>query len=524
MAADGGRVRRAQAAQACMICKNRKKKCNKSLPSCGYCTRKDLDCVYVQVPNGKNHAPSAIENGCSPLVRGARPPMNVHSRMVLSAKLPSDQTTDEVDQLSCPFAILSKTRSLTVDCQVYLEVHGIIRGTRQFVDDISARYFQGFHPHLPIISRTRFYDNLITLGAAPAADFSILLLTICLITYAPALGYRPGDGATPSIEQQSLYLTARSLFAQVQVSCSSSVPLIQASLLLAVYEYTNGRPDDAFVTIASSARMAYAARIYTGESHQTHLAHTIRHNEDRELLLQAEEAANTWWGIIICERTFFCEEAVSDQPLVTIFPGGDSQLPIEPQVLDQLDVLDPQSLPKIPLSCLTSPKVGGFGRTAQAACLLDQVLKGFDIPEINSRLLLLDRLDTNIQAFLSLVIPQCPGQAGVFCAAINIAIRSPAPQIVRANFKPLEDWHKQSQQALDTVTKMVLDIAETLVTSSPANQGTQTIDGMPPIHIRSSAQRQDVGWLGSAEDVLRMSLDRYFQRWSVSVSAGWTCV
>ena len=116
--------------------------------------------------------------------------------------------------------------------------------------------------------------------------------------------------------------------------------------------------------------------------------------------------------------------AVSDQPLVTIFPGADAQLPIEPQVLDQLDILDPQSLPNVPLSCLTSPKVGGFGRTAQAACLLDQILKGFHIPDIDSRLLLLDRLDTNIQAFLSLVIPQCPGQAGVFCAAINIAIRS----------------------------------------------------------------------------------------------------
>lgn len=42
--------------------------------------------------------------------------MNVRSRMVLSAKLPSDQTTAEVDQLSCPFAILSIAWSLTVDC------------------------------------------------------------------------------------------------------------------------------------------------------------------------------------------------------------------------------------------------------------------------------------------------------------------------------------------------------------------------------------------------------------------------
>jgi hypothetical protein len=115
---------------------------------------------------------------------------------------------------------------------------------------------------------------------------------------------------------------------------------------------------------------------------------------------------------------------VSDQPLVTIFPGEDARLPIEPQVLDQLDILGPESLPNISVSCLTSEKVGGFSRTAQAACLLDQVLKGFDIPDIASRLLQLDRLDTNIQAFLSSVMPQCQGQSGVFCAAMNIAIRS----------------------------------------------------------------------------------------------------
>jgi len=185
---------------------------------------------------------------------------------------------------------------------VYLEVHGIIRATGQFVDDISARYFQAFHRHLPVISRTRFYNSLITLGAAPAADFSVLLLTICLITHAPALGYQSGHGATRSVEQQSLYLTARSLFAQVQVSCSPSVRLIQAGLLLAVYEYTHGRPDDAFVTIASSARMAYAARIHARDRHQTQMTDTAGHNADTDLLLQAEEAANTWWGIVICER------------------------------------------------------------------------------------------------------------------------------------------------------------------------------------------------------------------------------
>lgn len=170
------------------------------------------------------------------------------------------------------------------------------------MDDICARYFQGFHPYLPIICRTRFNNNLISLGAAPSADFSVLLLTICLITHAPALGYQSGHGAARSTEQQSLYLTARSLFAQVQVSCSPSVFLIQAGLLLALYEYRHSRPDDAFVTIAGIARMAYATRINVCDRHQTQMTHISGENGDIDLLLQGEEAANTWWGIVVYER------------------------------------------------------------------------------------------------------------------------------------------------------------------------------------------------------------------------------
>ncbi|KAF2491658.1 hypothetical protein BU16DRAFT_565360 [Lophium mytilinum] len=525
MAADGGRLRTARATQACVMCKTRKKKCNKSLPSCGYCIQKELDCVYALIPRSRNHATPTVNNHYAALSSGTRQRLKiVSSDTILSSNLLSNQTTDEVPE-----------------SQVYSEVHGIIRATGQFVDDISARYFQDFHRHLPIISRIRFYNNLITLGVTPAADFSVLLLTICLITHAPALGYQPKHDVNQSVKQQSLYLPAKSLFAQVQVSCSSSIPLIQAGLLLAIYEYTHGRAEDAFVTIAGSARMAYAARIHARDNYQTQMTPAASHNTNGDILLQAEEAANTWWGIVIYERAFFSEAAVLDQPLVARFPGRDPRLPIESHVLDQLDILEPESLPNIPVSCLTSLKVGGFGRTAQATCLLDQVLKGFDTADIDSRLLLLDRLDTNIQAFLSLVMSQAQGQSGVLsCAAINIAIRALFtlhwhilnldPQAVRANFIPLEEWYKRSLGVLDTATKMVVEIAETLVAASPANTATQPIDAMPPMypyiaraalrHIHSSTRSEGVDCMSSAEDVLQTSLDRYFQRWGVS--DGWT--
>lgn len=309
------------------------------------------------------------------------------------------------------------------------------------MDDISARYFQWYHHHLPVISRTRFYNNLITLGSVPAADFSVLLLSICLITYTPALGCQSSHDETPAVELQSLYLTAKSLFAQVQASCAPSVSLIQAGLLVALYEYTHCQSDNAFVTLTSIARMAYAARIHLHDSNRAPTMGIADHNEKIDHILEIEEAANTWWGIVICERyvlkvydmdkskpdlyrTFFCELVVFDQPLITTFPGGDARLPVEPQVLNKLDMTESEAPPNIAVSCLTSTKIRGFGRTAQATCLLDKVLKSFDNPDIDSKLLYLDRLDASLQEFLAVVMPQCASKAGVFCSAVNIAIRS----------------------------------------------------------------------------------------------------
>lgn len=178
---------------------------------------------------------------------------------------------------------------------IHLEVQNIVRSTGEFVDDLTARYFRNFHVHLPIISRRRFQDNLIaSTGAPPSADSSVLLLTICLIAYLPnpELSLQQ-HGDTPVMGRQSLYLATKALLAQLQGSLQPSVALIQACLLLATYEYANGRPEVALVTIAGCARMAYAARI-----------HNIRHHDNinGDSRLEVEEARNTWWGIVVFER------------------------------------------------------------------------------------------------------------------------------------------------------------------------------------------------------------------------------
>ncbi|KAF5857549.1 hypothetical protein ETB97_005652 [Aspergillus alliaceus] len=231
---------------------------------------------------------------------------------------------------------------------VHLEVQKIIRSTGKFVDDLTARYFRDFHGHLPIISRTRFQSNLIATGASPSADSSVLLLTICLIAYLPSSDRPPREGDKPNIGRQSLYLATKALLAQVQGYLQQpSIRLIQASLLLATYEYANGRPEVALVTIAGCARMAYAARIHNSR----------RHNMDGGSRLEVEEAGNTWWGIVISERVFICDAGDFGPPMATILPSGDTRLPIDRDILDREDLLSPDSIPDIPVSCLTSTSV-----------------------------------------------------------------------------------------------------------------------------------------------------------------------
>lgn len=172
---------------------------------------------------------------------------------------------------------------------MYLQTLQIIRTTGQFVDDITARYFRGIHSFIPIISRPRFHDQLVKYGAPPPVSFSILLLSMCLITYHPELVQRVPE----PIDMATLYVTTKTLFAQVQASFTPTLHLIQASTIIAAYEYATGKFDDAFTTIGLCARIGYASRLHLTSPES---------GMDRSAQLQAEEEGNTWWGIVACER------------------------------------------------------------------------------------------------------------------------------------------------------------------------------------------------------------------------------
>ncbi|KAL5342700.1 hypothetical protein BJX70DRAFT_409687 [Aspergillus crustosus] len=190
----------------CRICKARKKKCDKALPHCGYCTRKGIQCQYQEQP--------------------VSPPI----------QLPGNASSTNESTLSH-------------------QAQHLIQCTGQYFDEVSVRYFSSTHHFMPIIARTRFHNQLISFGAQPQTDFAMLLLSMSLLTYSPS---SDKSGQT-ALKVSDLYLAAKILLCQAQTLCTPSLNLVQAGVLFAVLEYARGEPEQALMTISVYARMAYAA-------------------------------------------------------------------------------------------------------------------------------------------------------------------------------------------------------------------------------------------------------------------------
>ncbi|KAL5046500.1 hypothetical protein BDW71DRAFT_64130 [Aspergillus fruticulosus] len=443
------------APKVCSTCRSRKKRCDKALPCCGYCAAKGLQCQY------------------------------------------QDERPFGLDLVPTPS--LFETSS-TVEATVCREVQRIISFTGQYLDEVSVRYFQSIQWYLPIISRQRFHAHLLSFGTDPRADFSVLLLSMYMLTYSPDPDRPDGRHVDPS----TLYLAAKSLFSQAQTIGRPSLNLIQAGILIAVYEYWRGELDRGFVSIGGCARMAYAA----GLKRPTSLPSM---NND---VYPDEEDGSTWWGICMCERIGLCDISVFDQPMLSVMPTE----------VDAFSSRENESVPSTPSNVYQD----GFRQAMRATYLLDRLLGVLAAPESEIKQTHLKELDKSIQVFLTMTMQRFPMASGVYCGGISIAIRGLFllhRQVLNRAKEPSggveypKGVYLNSRAALDTVTKIVSDIATARLQLSP-----DRLDAYPPTYaylvraalqyIHEECQPLTPGsWLWEAEKQLQHSLDLLKRRW-----------
>lgn len=156
------------------------------------------------------------------------------------------------------------------------------------VDDVRAtasKFFEHIHLWMPFISKKRFYDLYLLSPFQSRPDVVLLLLSLKLITTLPPTS--PRNPRTP------LYHAVKHFCLQVEGSSIFSLPVLQAAVLLALYELGHGIYPAAFLSIGVCARYAHALGINCSRSLQTRRVLT---------LVEVEERRKIWWAIVILDR------------------------------------------------------------------------------------------------------------------------------------------------------------------------------------------------------------------------------
>jgi hypothetical protein len=152
------------------------------------------------------------------------------------------------------------------------------------VRNIAVKYFKTMHLWFPILSDISFYEGLSNVFLQPRADYSLLTLSIALISTMPS----------DEKEMSSLYFLVKNSIGIVEASNINSLEVVQARTLVSLFEVGHGLDPAAFISLAATARAAAAVG----------LNRTIenRCSGSVDVLSKSEQGLRVWWGIVLLDR------------------------------------------------------------------------------------------------------------------------------------------------------------------------------------------------------------------------------
>jgi len=152
------------------------------------------------------------------------------------------------------------------------------------VRNMAVKYFKTIHIWFPILSDTSFYEGLSNVFLHPRADYSLLSLSMALITTMPS----------DENEMLSLYFLVKSLIGIVEAANINSLEVVQARTLVSLFEVGHGLDPAAFMSLAATARAA--AAIGLNKAIRNHCAGTA------DVFSKSEQGLRVWWGIVLLDR------------------------------------------------------------------------------------------------------------------------------------------------------------------------------------------------------------------------------
>lgn len=150
------------------------------------------------------------------------------------------------------------------------------------------KFFKSVHMWMPIISKPQFRATLLNRLTYKKAELYLLVLSIKLIC------------ARGTTRNTPLYEAVKLFQFKIETSGVLSVLVLQASILIALYELGNSVYPAAYLSVGSCARYATAL----GIDKYVHLSSTTESQ-----WIEEEECRRIWWAILVLDRyvTWTCK-------------------------------------------------------------------------------------------------------------------------------------------------------------------------------------------------------------------------
>ncbi|QYS92706.1 Zn(2)-C6 fungal-type domain-containing protein [Trichoderma simmonsii] len=405
---------------ACEPCQQRKKRCSKQLPACGLCARMKRPCKYPQQRKPRIQS-RGVDSGDQVSTEGQ------------TNRFPPAFFIDPYMFHSCSAQIPQSRVTVPTRVIEYLEDAILFK-------NLAAGFFATVHQWMPVISRIRLHSLLTSQPLhQQEPDAILLLLSIKLILSVPE--------QNKSVSE--IYVTTKQFFLMVETAGCLTLQLVQAGLMISLYELGHGIYPAAFSTIATCAR--YGTALGIDDLAATDLTSA-----------GGEEKLRVWWGILIVDHIL--NVGTHGRHLSTRGPKSDQPLPMDD---DDWDRLIPKSKQPQLLSAPTELKAGRFARTAQATNLLSLVFQYLN--RVRSGLQPsyehLDQLNRTILALGNLVEEEGYQRGIVLCCPVgfcsNALLLLNTPHLDGIPPAHLTDEQRRmSEQIAISETRKVKNIAE----------------------------------------------------------------
>jgi hypothetical protein len=150
---------------------------------------------------------------------------------------------------------------------------------------IAANYWDSVHWWMPIISKKRFYNHVMNPLTPKTAELPLLLSCMKILLW------RPANEPQPHAE----HLAIKHTILEAENAGILTLPLLQAKILLTIFELGHAIYPAAYFSIASCARYGTALGV------NKCLEANVLSNAPAAIL-EAEEKKRAWWAILILDR------------------------------------------------------------------------------------------------------------------------------------------------------------------------------------------------------------------------------